>query len=285
MIKRTGFKLSVTDRICLRLLGSKAQANRSLYPHRMAVFAHDHIGNHINVQGVYEGHLLYALFAFLSPLKDEFSHGSALDIGANIGNHTLWFADRFSKVLAFEPHPRTFDLLQFNTEPLSNVECARLAMGAAEGTAKLNDMPGNIGGSSILGASKDKGHLISVETVDGLNYSGAQPKLIKIDVEGFEMPVLQGAEQTIDKFRPVVVFEQLAREFDGQETPAIRWLRERGYQIWWNRHSQIRRKKLARLMNFSKEYDVEMITGERIPTADHSMLVACSSETAERLGN
>lgn len=283
MIKRTAFRLSVTDRIALRLLRRKAQAYGGLYPHRMAAFAHDHIGNHINVQGVYEGHLLDALFAFLSPLEDEFAHGLALDIGANIGNHTLWFAERFRKVMAFEPHPRTFNLLQFNTEPLSNVECAQLAMGDAKGTATLNDMPGNIGGSSLVGESKDDGHLISVETVDGLDHSGTRPRLIKIDVEGFELPVLKGAEQTIGKFQPVIVFEQLAREFDGRETPAIRFLRERGYQLWWNRHSRIRRNKLSRVINYSKEYDVELVTGQRVPTADHGMLVACAGESAERL--
>ena len=83
--------------------------------HPMAVFAHDYIGASINQFGVFEGEELDILFDFLEPLHSSFRAGTALDIGANIGNHSIYFADHFRTILAFEPNPTAFALLSFNT--------------------------------------------------------------------------------------------------------------------------------------------------------------------------
>ena len=62
-----------------------------------------------------------------------------VDIGANIGTHSLFAAKRIGeagKVIAFEPDPGTFDLLTANTEGLANVQRHRLALGSQGGATQ-----------------------------------------------------------------------------------------------------------------------------------------------------
>lgn len=241
--------LSIIDRIALRHLARRGRQ----YHSGMAVFAHDHIGSLVNLQGVYEGPLLEALFDFLPPTS-----GLAIDAGANIGNHANFFAKRFDRVEAFEPHPRTFQLLSLNAAP--NVACHQLALGDEAGTARLHDNPGNAGGASLSG--EGEAFDVDVVTLDSLVLA---PSFLKIDVEGHEIAVLKGAAETLRKYRPVIVFEQLPAEFDGDETPVIRFLRRLDYDLWWVRP----RARLARL--WSKP---EFLTGSKVPPGHHSMVLA-----------
>ena len=81
---------------------------------KKAIFAHDSIGRYINLFGGYEREELDILFDFLAPLDVEFKNSLALDIGANIGNHAMYFSDHFQRVIAFEPNDDVFYLLKFN---------------------------------------------------------------------------------------------------------------------------------------------------------------------------
>ena len=80
----------------------------------MAIFSFDHIGHKINLDGVYERNELDFLFEWLATHSPDVFNGTAIDIGANIGNHSLYLSNYFEKVVSFEPHPRTFKLLEIN---------------------------------------------------------------------------------------------------------------------------------------------------------------------------
>ncbi len=56
----------------------------------------------MNSFGLYESEGLFALFKFLKPIIGDFQNASALDIGANIGNHSVYFANYFDKIYSFE---------------------------------------------------------------------------------------------------------------------------------------------------------------------------------------
>ena len=77
-----------------------------------AIFAHDVIGHKIMLSGWFEHQLINFLEAHIFPLISP--NSIALDIGANIGNHSNRFANYFEKVHAFEPNKRCFYLLQAN---------------------------------------------------------------------------------------------------------------------------------------------------------------------------
>lgn len=227
----------------------------------MAVFAHDHIGTLINLQGVYEGPELGALSVHLDRVAPHWKSGRAIDAGANIGNHSRHFAQFFETVEAFEPHPRTFALLSVNAP--SNVSCHQCALGGEPGQAVLHDLPTNIGGSSLVHESDAPSHRVEVRTIDEFAFKDVG--FVKIDVEGFEEHVLRGAHETIERCHPIIVFEQLRSEFDGNETAAIRLLRKSGYSLSWLE----RGGKLARL--WAKPV---FVTGDTVPERDHSMIVA-----------
>lgn len=77
-----------------------------------AIFSGDFIGNEIMHQGWYEERYIRFLERYVFPCIDP--HSIALDIGANIGNHSNRFANYFSQVHAFEPNQRVFYLLEAN---------------------------------------------------------------------------------------------------------------------------------------------------------------------------
>ncbi len=128
----------------------------------------------------------------------------ALDVGANVG---LWSRDlvqKFGKVIAFEPVALFRDCLEKNvTGP--NFFISPLALGDHDTKARMTITEGNTGHTHIDPASIGSGDTTVVKLdnlgIDNIDY-------IKMDCEGFEYRVIQGAEQTIKKCRPVIVVEQ-----------------------------------------------------------------------------
>lgn len=124
--------------------------------------------------------------------------GLAVDVGANIGNHTLWFAGPCGlEVDAFEP--RLHDELASNVDLNGfddRVRVHAVALGARVGSAN------HVGKGRL-----EPAHLgpISVRPLDLMRLTDVA--LIKIDVEGMEPAVLRGAERTIHRDRPVIFAE------------------------------------------------------------------------------
>jgi FkbM family methyltransferase len=140
-----------------------------------------------------------------------------LDIGANIGTFTLFFAKAVAPhglVYAFEPQRLIFQTLAGNMalNSLPNVYCINKAVGKENG--KINIPPinysnfGNFGGIPIQNC--ESGEEVEVITIDSLNLSCCH--FIKIDVEGMEFDVIKGAENTIKQFRPIMYVENDRRE-------------------------------------------------------------------------
>jgi len=132
---------------------------------------------------------------------------TALDIGANVG---LWSRDlvqHFDQVIAFEPVAMFRECLYRNVTA-SNLAVQSVALGDAEGQVSMIITEGNTGHTHVDPAST--GGDTTIIRLDSLNLQ--QVDYIKIDCEGFEYRVLQGASQTIQRCRPVVVIEQKPHE-------------------------------------------------------------------------
>ena len=208
---------------------SRAHVQNNRKP--LAVFAFDYIGHKINLDGVYEIGDLDFFFDALSLNKEVFAAATALDIGANIGNHSLYFSDWFRKIISFEPNPRTFRLLQFNAELASNVMCINEGISDTNAELRLEICDTNSGRSAITGNDKGNGNvrLIPVKALDSVIDKSEIVRLIKIDVEGHEEKVLIGAEQTIRRNNPIVLFEQHREDFCNDSTASIDLLKSYGY--------------------------------------------------------
>ncbi len=138
--------------------------------------------------------------------------GVFLDIGANVGLHTLAVARHLAgggAVIAFEPHPVNHRLLLHNIQQNHLRHVIAENLGLAEAPATLTGAASANGGNWSL-ASRGE-HRFEVKLVRLDDYLQANPlprlDLMKIDVEGAEVRVLRGARKTLERFRPLIVFE------------------------------------------------------------------------------
>jgi len=137
-----------------------------------------------------------------------------LDIGANIGNHSLyWTLEKGAKkVYAFEPLTGTYEILLKNIE-LNNLQDKiipyNFGLFDEETKAKVGVFnKSNIGGTSFVKSEDGNFRLVTLDSLD------IQDKidLIKIDVEGAEVEVLFGGIETIKKNKPPIVIETFTRK-------------------------------------------------------------------------
>ncbi|PND18620.1 hypothetical protein CN934_26805 [Ensifer sp. MMN_5] len=130
-----------------------------------------------------------------------------LDIGANVGNHTLYLAAVSKcRVIAFEPNKELSEALQSSVVANSlegMVEIRQCGVGAISNRAFFKkSAPENLGSQSLQTGSGD----IEIITIDSLKLDGPI-KVMKIDVEGMEPDVLRGAWETISRDRPAIYAE------------------------------------------------------------------------------
>jgi FkbM family methyltransferase len=138
----------------------------------------------------------------------------AVEVGAHIGTLTVKLSKTAKKVYAFEPIDKTYSILKENLEinKCKNVETYKLALGAKEGFTEVKWISdNNAGGTGLVGGflSKDSNIdekiKVKVVTLDSLEL----PKIdyIKIDAEGYEELVVEGAKKTIERSMPILVIE------------------------------------------------------------------------------
>jgi FkbM family methyltransferase len=261
------------------LIGSKHNSltKKSIY---FSVFLNDFVSNSVQVSGLYEREILFPLFEILYKFFD-FNKSTAIDIGANIGNHTVFFSDIFANVISFEPNPITYKLLYVNTHLIKNVYVVNLGLSDTAGELPLSVFPGNIGGSSArTNFNRGLEHKIELIRLDDFQELPANIELIKIDVEGMEDQVINGSKEVIISNQPIILFEQGISEFSNGTSYAIDLLKGLGYSIFTLNESHYAKNKLLRalkrlplmLINGSLTYKLQKI--EIFNPNNYSMLIA-----------
>lgn len=149
--------------------------------------------------------------------SDERSDTVFFDIGANIGSYSISLMDICSEIIAFEPHPYTANRckLNFLLNNISETNVKRLAISNKIGSTHFSDY----GGSSTINHIVEKGSGIEVEvsTLDKFvvdyNYSKDRTYILKVDVEGFEKEVFEGAKEFLTFYNVKgIVFECFAKD-------------------------------------------------------------------------
>ncbi|HEY7269511.1 MAG TPA: FkbM family methyltransferase [Dehalococcoidia bacterium] len=138
--------------------------------------------------------------------------GVFLDVGANVGIHTLAVARHLAgggAVVAFEPHPVNHRLLVHNLWQNRLRHVVAENFGLAEASATLIGTAAADGGNWSLASRGDYRFEVKLVRLDDYLQSHPVPRidLMKIDVEGAEVRVLRGARKTIERFSPLIVFE------------------------------------------------------------------------------
>lgn len=185
----------------------------------------------------YSSDWLSGELSLLSTILREIDVAGAnvIDVGANVGNFSqavLAGSQRLG-VVAFEPHPRTFAQLQDNLahwRDSPRLTLHNLAVGTEAGTLELFDYEGE--GSSVhasvyaevisqMHRQAPVAHQVKVVSLDAVDLAGSIA-LIKIDVEGHELAVLQGARQTLASHRP----RYIMLEFNEMNTKSRTFLKD-----------------------------------------------------------
>lgn len=137
----------------------------------------------------------------------------AIDGGAHVGTWSRLLSNAFERVLAFEPSPDTFEALAWNMREFNcdNVEIRRAALGKTAGRASMSlagfprgEAQRNTGARFVHDATGDATDA-DIITIDSLDLRDLD--LLKMDVEGSEVDALAGASATLQRCRPVVLFE------------------------------------------------------------------------------
>jgi FkbM family methyltransferase len=164
-----------------------------------------------------------------------------IDVGANIGETLLNLAQRTGiagKVIGFEPNPLVYNKCLRNLElnpSLKNISVHPVALGNREEELFLEERDARNKGMNSISAS-GAGEIVKVTTLDKFiqQENISTIRLIKIDVEGFEMNVLSGAEQTILRFHPKMFVElddDMLRRHQSSAAEVLQWLSDKKYKI------------------------------------------------------
>lgn len=167
----------------------------------------EHIFNHFIIN---KGKGVFYENRLLEKIKSMDICGTYIDCGANIGNHSVYFLNftKCNKLISIEGHDKIFDLLKLNIQNnnFENKETLlinKLIGNKNDFTSFINLTNENNCG---VGYVNDKiGIKKEMITIDSLNLD--EVALIKLDVENYEFQVLEGAKETILKFKPVIIIE------------------------------------------------------------------------------
>jgi FkbM family methyltransferase len=131
-----------------------------------------------------------------------------IDVGASVGLWAIYAAKKGAEVHAFEPCPTAYNLLAKRAICHPNLHTYPYALGDVDATQKMTLSPYDIGAvmdqkqTQRIGAKTiDQ----TVRTLDSLKISNVG--VLKIDTEGYEIPILKGAKKTIQKNKPLLLIE------------------------------------------------------------------------------
>jgi FkbM family methyltransferase len=175
--------------------------------------------------------------AELSIIRDHIRPGDTVcDVGAHKGNYTYWLSrwvGNSGRVLAFEPQPSLAAYLR-QTVPSHNVVIEQKALWSETGALDLFvPVPNSPGASLVATTDRSDGTRLQVPVVALDDYLPHEKRvsLLKVDAEGAELAIFQGARRILSESRPLLVFECENRHLPhGSVEDVFAFLAECGYE-------------------------------------------------------
>ncbi len=213
-------------------------------------------GLKINIGFSHVGYVLGTTEPAVQAALDYLLHPgmTVYDVGANVGFHALGAARRVSdsgRVICFEPLPQNAERIRYNAtaNSFANIQVVTTALGSSAGEAAFwtSEKPtwgklASVGKKPDRFASEIK---VGIQRLDTLfdELKLAPPELIKMDVEGAELDVLEGARRTLERYHPTMLIEA-----HGTNVAIEKFLIASGYRVgvlgkaiavadaYWNAH-------------------------------------------------
>lgn len=213
-------------------------------PNRMFVEGRSSVSRHILSEGLFEKGVLDMLRDVVRQAKRT---DLMIDIGANIGNHTVALAPEFKRVESVEPHPVLFRVLQANAlfNGFAHVHCHNVGLANENTTGTLTEAPENHAMNRVRErsklppemfglSSKEFSNEFSIDLKSALEFVGQfaaelDRTFIKIDVEGMEEEILSAIRPLLVAHKPLVGFEWFTRS-QPKMTELVTTIP--GYEIW-----------------------------------------------------
>jgi FkbM family methyltransferase len=183
----------------------------------------DHIGRCLGTTGIYDLAVSEILFRLIRP------GDLVVDAGANIGYMSVLAATAGAQVISFEPNPELLPILRQNVGGRGDVRPVALGAQRHQGALIPPDPAANNSGLGRLGTRADEGTVpVHVETLDG-ELHGRSVSVLKMDVEGAEASLLEGAATALRERRLInIIFE----DHHGAGSAVMTRLMAYGYTIY-----------------------------------------------------
>ena len=180
-----------------------------------------------------QGGQLHKMDLWLAMVNEE--PDLIVDVGFNYGEFSLISSGRDIPIIGIEPHPLVLECARKNIEGLSDIRLIDSLVGNYTGEGTLYyDLNGSSGNSSMEKKVHDiyknnnvKEHRCPIDTLDNLIKARPYKLLLKIDVEGFEPEVIEGAKELLDKAQSAAIF----LEFSNRRVEARGMDRDE----WWQK--------------------------------------------------
>ena len=158
---------------------------------------------------------------------------TAIDVGACIGLWTRDMVEKFDYVHAFEPFGDSGDCLILNLHNKENYQLHRNGLGDKEGIGRLYTSPNNIGTHFLTKLEPFESNMyedIQLKTLDSYNFKDVD--YIKIDVQTYELKVLEGAVETLKSNSPLLCVECARRTHEEKNyvSNIVKFLDNLGYK-------------------------------------------------------
>ena len=198
----------------------KKENFKKIHGNEFVYFFNDTIAKEINIHGIYEKEEIEVLSKLIN-FKDH-----VVDIGANIGNHSIAYSKISKKVYAFEAHPRTFEILKFNINKYKNIKIYNIGISDKKGLLyfkKVNST--NIGGKRLSKIGSIKSQINKLDNIIKLD---KKIRLIKIDIEGHEYEALKGMKRLL-KNNNSLILQEFCEDSISKRKKIINFLKENQY--------------------------------------------------------
>ena len=221
------------------------------------IVCRDHTFFHLRLHDYMQWHIFaqQSDISWRIALQQLTESACVLDIGANCGAFSLKLAQAAIRnkisncvIYAFEPNPvvcQYFDRnLSLNPKILPAVHLQRIGLGDKNEKLQIVFSEKNTGGGRIIKNRQGTGFSVEIQTLDSFAQMHNLKNIvfIKIDVEGFEPLVLEGAMKTIEYHKPVIFVEitdSWFKERNSSEDFFVNYFLNEGYKLWMEVDNQI----------------------------------------------
>jgi len=194
----------------------------------------------------------------LGQTKNYLSKDSnVLDIGGAAGIYSTWFCQHSNHVHSFEAVPEVHQQLQKLENQFNNITTYNIAMSNFVGTSKFFVDDKRLSNSSFQDLVGGFEIEVEAKTIDSMNFENVG--FIKVDTEGTELDVLEGAKATIEKYWPTCMVEIYYKYNKYPLETSFDFFFSRGYKCYYNVRPD---KGLHEVL--SVEHGVEVATGDNM---------------------